>query len=105
MAQDHRLQQQRFELKYVISEQKARRIRNYISSFLELDENCAGKSDFSYAVHSLYIDSDHLQTYWDTINGNKNRFKLRIRYYTEDPATPVPATVEIAPSGVTLRIR
>jgi hypothetical protein len=89
MAQDHRLQQQRFELKYVISEQKARSIRNYISSFLELDENCAGKSDFSYAVHSLYIDSDHLQTYWDTINGNKNRFKLRIRYYTEDPDTPV----------------
>jgi len=89
MSQDHRLQQQRFELKYVISEQKARCIRDYISSFLELDENCVGKSDFSYAVHSLYIDSDNLQTYWDTINGNKNRFKLRIRYYTEDPHTPV----------------
>jgi hypothetical protein len=89
MSQDHRLPQQRFELKYVISEQKARRIRDYVSSFLELDEHCVGKSDFSYAVHSLYIDSDNLQTYWDTINGNKNRFKLRIRYYTEDPHTPV----------------
>ncbi len=89
MSQDQRIQQQRFELKYVIGEQKARRIRDYIGSFLELDKNCVGKSDFSYAVHSLYIDSDHLQTYWDTLNGNKNRFKLRIRYYTDDPDTPV----------------
>ena len=89
MSQDQRLQQQRFELKYVIGEQKARRIRDYISSFLELDKNCVGKSDFSYAVHSLYIDSDDLQTYRDTLNGTKNRFKLRIRYYTDDPDTPV----------------
>ncbi len=89
MSQDQRLQQQRFELKYVIGEQKARRIRDYISSFLELDKNCVGKPDFSYPVHTLYIDSDHLQTYWDTLNGNKNRFKLRVRYYNDDPNTPV----------------
>ncbi len=89
MSQDQRLQQQRFELKYVISEQKARRVRDYVSSFLELDKNCVGKPDLSYWVHSLYVDSDGLQTYWDTLNGNKNRFKLRIRYYTDDPATPV----------------
>lgn len=89
MSQDQRLQHQRFELKYVIGEQKARRIRDYISSFLVVDENCVGKPDLSYAVHSLYFDSDHLQTYWDTLNGNKNRFKLRIRYYTDEPDTPV----------------
>jgi hypothetical protein len=89
MSQDQRLQQQRFELKYVIGEQKARRIRDYISSFLELDKNCVGKPNLSYAVHTLYIDSDHLQTYRDTLNGSKNRFKLRIRYYTDDPETPV----------------
>jgi len=89
MSQDQRLQHQRFELKYVIGEEKARRIRDYISSFLELDENCVGKPNLSYAVHSLYFDSDHLQTYWDTVNGNKNRFKLRIRYYTDDPDASV----------------
>jgi hypothetical protein len=58
MSQDQRLQQQRFELKYVISEQKARPIRGYVRSFLELDRNCVGKSDFSRAVHSLYVDCD-----------------------------------------------
>jgi hypothetical protein len=82
------MQTSRFELKYMISEQKARRIRDYVRSFLDLDENCVGKPDFSYAVHSRYVDSDHLQTYWDTINGSKNRYKLRIRYYNDDPDTP-----------------
>jgi hypothetical protein len=30
-----------------------------------------------------------MTTYWDTINGNKNRFKLRIRFYNDNPETPV----------------
>lgn len=84
-----RMQASRFELKYVISEHKAQQIRHYVRSFLELDENGVGKPNLSYAVHSLYIDSDRMTTYWDTINGNKNRFKLRIRYYNDDAATPV----------------
>jgi hypothetical protein len=84
-----RMQASRFELKYVISEQKAQRVRHYVSSFLDLDENCAGRPDLSYAVHSLYVDSDEMKTYWDTINGSKNRFKLRIRYYNDDAEAPV----------------
>jgi hypothetical protein len=83
------MQTSRFELKYVISEQQARCIRDYIRSFLALDKNCVGKSDFSYAVHSPYVDSDHLQTYWDTLNGNRNRFKLRLRFYSDAPDSPV----------------
>jgi len=31
----------------------------------------------------LYLDSDDLAFYWQTINGNKNRYKLRLRYYDE----------------------
>ena len=84
-----RMQASRFELKYVISEYKAQQIRLYVSSFLELDENGIGKPELSYPVHSLYVDSDGMKTYWDTINGNKNRFKLRIRYYTDDAEAPV----------------
>jgi hypothetical protein len=76
-------------LKYLISEHKAQQIRHYVSSFLDLDENGVGKPNLSYAVHSLYIDSDRMTTYWDTINGNKNRFKLRIRYYNDDAHAPV----------------
>jgi hypothetical protein len=83
------MQASRFELKYIIPEPVAQQVRDYVGSFLELDENGQGKPDLSYPVHSLYIDSDELQTYWDTINGNRDRFKLRIRYYDDDPSSPV----------------
>jgi hypothetical protein len=85
----NRMQTSRFELKYILSEHKAVQIRHYVSSFLELDENGVDKPNMSYPVHSLYVDSDEMTTYWDTINGNKNRFKLRIRYYSDDEEAPV----------------
>jgi len=84
-----KMQSSRFEFKYVISEVEARRIREHVRSFLDVDEYCVGRPDFSYPVHSLYLDSDQMMTYWDTINGNKNRFKLRIRYYSDEPDAPV----------------
>jgi len=86
------MQLQRFELKYMISEEKALAIRDYLSSqinHLEVDEFGAELPDFSYPVHSLYLDSPGLKLYQDTINGTKNRFKLRIRYYEDRPDAPV----------------
>jgi len=88
MATD-RMQRQRFEMKYLLSETWAIQIRDFVGSYLELDENGIGKPDFSYAVHSLYLDSDSLETYWMTVNSDKNRFKLRLRFYNDDPSTPV----------------
>ncbi len=83
-----RLQMQRLEYKYLISEAKALKVREYVRSYLELDEYGVNKPDYSYPIHSLYLDSDQLTTYWETVNGRKNRFKLRIRYYDDDPASP-----------------
>jgi SPX domain protein involved in polyphosphate accumulation len=54
-----------------------------------MDEFSVGRPDYSYPVHSLYLDSDDLKLYWRTINGDKNRFKLRLRYYSVHPGTPV----------------
>ena len=84
-----RLQLQRLELKYIINEQKALAIRDYVHSYLEIDEYSQDKPNYSYRIHSLYLDSDDLRTYWDTINGLKNRFKLRLRYYDDLPTSPV----------------
>lgn len=84
-----RMQQQRFEHKYMLSELLAVKIRDFVSGFLELDENGIGKPDFSYPVHSLYLDSETLATYWMTINGDKNRYKLRLRFYNDSTQTPV----------------
>src|SRR5262249_23316550 len=45
--------------------------------------------NFSYPVHSLYLDTDDLYIYHGTINGDKNRFKLRLRYYEDRADAPV----------------
>jgi hypothetical protein len=88
MAGD-RLQLQRFELKYIIPDRVALQVRQFVAAYLELDEYGATMPNLSYPVHSLYLDSDDLYTYWATINGDKNRYKLRIRYYNEKPESPV----------------
>ena len=88
MAAD-RMQQQRFELKYLITEEMALKVRDFVRSYLDFDEYSVGKPNFSYPVHSLYLDSDDLKLYWETINGIKNRYKLRLRYYDTNPKSPV----------------
>jgi VTC domain len=84
-----RMQQSRFELKYLVSEIMAERVRDFVRCYLSMDEFSVGKPNYSYPVHSLYLDSDNLEIYWRTINGDKNRFKLRLRYYSDHVDSPV----------------
>ena len=79
----------RYELKYLLPHRVAIRVREFVSQYLELDEFGAGKVNNAYPVHSLYLDSDDWKLYWRTVNGDKNRFKLRIRYYDDSPDSPV----------------
>ena len=88
MAED-KMQQQRFELKYIIKEDVARAVRDFVSGYLEIDEYGATLPNFSYPVHSLYLDSDELHLYQTTINGDKNRFKLRLRFYDNRSEAPI----------------
>ena len=88
MAEDQ-MQLQRWELKYVIPEDLALMIRDFVRSYLEIDEYGAGRPNLSYTIHNLYLDSDDLAIYWGTINGNKNRYKLRLRFYEDNPTTPI----------------
>ena len=83
------MQKQRFELKYFMTEETALLVRDFVCSYLDFDEYSVGKPNYSYPVHSLYLDSDTLQLYWETINGNKNRYKLRLRYYSTSADAPV----------------
>ncbi|MDR9415710.1 MAG: polyphosphate polymerase domain-containing protein [Gracilimonas sp.] len=79
-----KLQKQRFELKYHITEHKAQLLRYFVQNYLKLDEYGATQPDLSYPVHSLYLDSPDFKTYHDTINGDRNRIKLRVRYYEDE---------------------
>ena len=89
MFQDQRLQKQRFELKYLIPECGTPPLRDFVQCYLELDDFSAGRPDLSYPVHSLYLDTEDLRTHHATQNGDKNRFKLRLRYYDDAPDSPV----------------
>jgi hypothetical protein len=83
------MQATRFELKYRVSADAAVRMREFVRLYLVPDEYSEGKPDYSYHNHSIYLDSEDLQLFWDVINSNKNRYKLRIRYYDDNPETPV----------------
>ena len=84
----HKLQTNRFEFKYVIDEQRARAIRDYVRGYVEPDEHVQDLRTCSYPIHSLYLDTPTLVLYRQTTQGLKNRFKLRIRFYDDDPAHP-----------------
>jgi hypothetical protein len=89
MSQDHRLPQQRFELKYLIEPNAAPLMRNFVSSYMEVDDYATGHPGLAYPVHSLYLDSADLKLHQACLNGARNRFKLRLRYYDDRPHSPV----------------
>lgn len=88
MKTDH-FQAQRFELKYRVSDSVAAQIRDFVGGYLEYDEYSRDCPGHAYLNHSLYLDSDDLRLYWDVVNGLKNRYKLRLRYYDDNPESPV----------------
>jgi hypothetical protein len=78
----------RYEIKYHISETKASAIERFIRPYLHLDHYCKLQPSGAYPVVTLYLDSQNLRLCRQTLEGNKNRFKLRIRSYTEEPDYP-----------------
>lgn len=74
----------RHEMKYCISESKAEAIRQFIKPYVRLDHYCKLQRHDSYPIVSLYLDSDNLQLCRESLTGQKNRFKLRIRSYTDE---------------------
>ena len=88
MAYEHRLQNSRFELKYVIDERLVRPVRDFARSYLQPDEHADVNNGCQYVVHSLYLDSPSYALCRSTMQGLKNRFKLRIRYYDDSPDSP-----------------
>jgi hypothetical protein len=99
------IQHQRLELKYIVHESVALAVRDFVGTYLTLDEFGAAQPDFSYPIHSLYLDSDNFALYWETINGSKNRYKLRLRYYDDKPESPVFFEVKRRMNDVILKER
>jgi SPX domain protein involved in polyphosphate accumulation len=83
----------RFEWKYVVTESMADAIRRFVTTYLDRDAYMAGKGPTGYRIYSLYMDTVDHALYRQTMEGIKNRFKLRIRFY--DEAENSPAFLEI----------
>ena len=78
----------RHEMKYHISESKAEAIVQFIKPHLQLDRYCKLQRSGDYPIVSLYLDSSDLWLCQESLRGHKNRFKLRIRSYTDEPDYP-----------------
>ena len=89
MISSNRLQSSRYELKYFVDESTARAVSDFARSYLVLDEYAEKQPDNAYPIYSIYLDSPAMNMCWATLNGEKNRVKLRCRYYTDKPGSPV----------------
>lgn len=105
MVYHQTLQRSRYELKYLISEDVAASVRSFVRQYLDVDEHADRSAGNSYAVHSLYLDSPALMLFYSTVHGLRNRFKLRIRFYDDDPQHPAYLEIKRRLSDVILKER
>lgn len=94
----------RYELKYIIDEVRACAIRSLILMHMVPDSH-ADRKHHEYRVHSLYLDGPGLDLYRATLEGRKNRYKLRIRFYDEQPESPVMVEVKRRQDQVLIKQR
>ena len=104
-APQSKLQSSRYEYKYIVSETSARAIYDFVRCYLQPDQFTANGYTEGYPVHSLYLDSADLHTCVATMEGHKNRFKLRIRFYDESADSPVFFEVKRRVDSVILKQR
>jgi hypothetical protein len=78
----------RYELKYHITEARATAVAQFIRPFIQVDRYCKLQRSGDYPIVSLYLDSEDLQLCQESLRGLKNRIKLRIRSYTDEPDYP-----------------
>lgn len=89
MVYQHQMQRNRFEYKYLIDERCAHEVRTFARAYLIRDEHASPDTRWAYPTLSVYLDGPGLPLYYATLQGHKNRYKLRVRYYTEKDTDPV----------------
>lgn len=79
----------RYEMKYLISAAQTEAIEQFIRPYMGLDRYSKLQPDGYYPIVSLYLDSNDLQLFRETLTAKQNRFKLRIRGYSDDQQYPL----------------
>jgi hypothetical protein len=73
----------RYELKYVLYRDQAEVVSRELLAYLEPDAH--GADGGRYEIASLYYDTADYKAYWDKIEGQRYRRKLRVRIYGDGP--------------------
>ncbi|HEY1066568.1 MAG TPA: polyphosphate polymerase domain-containing protein, partial [Pirellulales bacterium] len=71
-----------FELKYVLDEQTAARVRDWAMENLSSDPHASGDVADGYHVNNLYLDTPHFDVFHRTPQSGRRKFRLR-RYGRE----------------------
>jgi len=77
----------RYELKYLVSHAAAQAFQADLAGYCRADPHSDPQR--GYPVYSLYWDSRDLDFFWEKIDGQKYRRKLRLRRYERDDAVYV----------------
>jgi hypothetical protein len=78
----------RHELKYLVPAATAAALERRVRDVLPPDRYAKLQRGGMYPIVSLYLDSPDLRLCLESLTGVKNRFKLRIRSYTDEPEYP-----------------
>ncbi|MBF0368611.1 MAG: polyphosphate polymerase domain-containing protein [Magnetococcales bacterium] len=87
--QPHGLPTSRHECKYFLPERQVADLRQFMQPFMKLDSHGMDREGGRYPIVSLYLDTPDFKLHHQTLQGVKNRFKLRVRTYSDDPGGPV----------------
>ncbi|MBN1944619.1 MAG: polyphosphate polymerase domain-containing protein [Bradymonadales bacterium] len=74
---------ERFELKYLIDEETASRIRKYALTFCQPDRHNPPPPQVGYLIKTLYLDTPSFAFHRAKMDNHSDRFKLRIRSYDD----------------------
>ena len=105
---EHLLQRSRYELKYLVDEARAAAVRDFARTYLAPDPHAVGRDPSGwpiYPIYSVYVDSPKMDLFRATVDGHKNRFKLRARYYDANPNSPVFFEIKRRVNGAILKDR
>jgi hypothetical protein len=95
----------RHECKYIVDPAAIDELRHTIRPFVRPDDFARRADGYRYRICSLYLDSPDLALYHQTVSGAKDRFKLRIRSYSDDPAAPAYLEVKRKLDGIVAKRR
>ena len=79
----------RHECKFVVPERLALRLLQRVLPFLVPDLHAVRQPGHRYPIASLYLDGPGDRLRQETVDGRGDRYKLRIRTYSDEPTTPL----------------